>query len=157
VLDEVDESRRVVARTADCLRQAGVEVIVFHDDSSKTVSANLAAIVNAHNAQKNRDLDVSIHFNAAFKHTVTRPIGTECLYLTQRALAARVSAGIAKAGKLIDRGPKKRANLRFLRTSKPAILVEVCFVDSVADCEAYRSHFSAICQAIANAITPPRP
>lgn len=150
-LDEVDESRRVVSRVADYLRQHGVHVVTYNDDTSKTKSANLRHLVQFHNGVKNQDLDCSIHFNAFQRTDGAR--GTETLYISQSKLATKVSAAIAKASGLIDRGGKKRTNLAFLKTNKPAILVEVCFVDAKADCTAYRSAFDRICNAIAGAIS----
>jgi N-acetylmuramoyl-L-alanine amidase len=147
VLDEVDEARLVVDRVAEIARGAGVGVKTFHDDTSGTQNENLNTIVRYHNAQQ-RDLDVSVHFNA-FQKT-DKPMGTECLYVSQQALSARVAAGIAKAGGLINRGAKKRTNLAFLnKTNKPSILIEVCFVDSTADARLYRNSFDAICKSIA--------
>ena len=152
VLNEVKESRRVVARVVDELKAAGVSVQFFHDDVSKSQGANLNRIVNWHNVQQ-RVLDVSVHFNA-FKAT-SGPRGTEVLYVSQSGgtLAAQVAKAMADAGRLINRGGKKRTNLSFLnRTRKSAILIEVCFVDSKADAEAYNANFTAICQAIAKSI-----
>jgi len=161
VLNEVKESRRVVTRVAELLTAAGVSVRVFHDDESKSQGANLNRIVNWHNAQQ-RALDVSVHFNA-FK-TTSAPRGTEVLYTTQSKLAGEVSKAMADAGGLINRGGKKRTNLSFLnRTRKPSLLLEVCFVDSRADADAYRKNFEAICRAIAQSTsgatttTPPGP
>ncbi|PWT91750.1 MAG: hypothetical protein C5B54_04735 [Acidobacteria bacterium] len=152
ILDEVDESRRVVSKVADYLRKANVKVTTFNDDSSRTVSANLNTIVNFHNAQK-RDLDVSVHFNAVGGGRHSRPIGTETLFVSQQSLARHISAAITYASGLIDRGPKKRTNLAFLnRSKKPAVLLEICFVDSQADADIYRKHFNAICEAIAKAL-----
>jgi hypothetical protein len=75
------------------------------------------------------------------------------LYVTQSALAAEVSAAIADAGELINRGGKKRTDLFFLNsTEMPAILIEVCFVDSEADAELYEENFEAICDAIADVL-----
>jgi len=150
-IDEVDESRRVCNKVASYLRAAGVTVRgPFDDDVSRNVSANLNAIVNWHNRQS-RSLDVSIHFNA-FQKT-SNPRGVECLHKTQPALAKHVAAGIAYNSPLLDRGPKHRTNLRFLNsTAKPAILVEVCFVDSRADATAYNESFNKICKAIADAL-----
>ena len=146
-IDEVDESSRVVERLAELWRKAGVTVAVFHDDTSTTQSANLAAIVTWHNKQ-NRDYDISVHFNAY--HTTSAPRGTETLYVTQKTLATDVSSAIATAGSFTDRGAKKRTDLRFLNgTSKPAILIELCFVDSAADCQLYSENLEGICIAIA--------
>jgi N-acetylmuramoyl-L-alanine amidase len=153
LIDEVDEARRVVEGVSEWLAAAGHEVTVFHDDTSTTQSENLHTIVNFHNAQT-RDVDVSVHFNAYMK--TDEGMGTECLYLTLDDVADRVAKAIAEAGGLIDRGPKKRSDLYFLNgTTEPAILIEVCFVDSSVDVEAYQSNFVRICKAIANVATAP--
>jgi N-acetylmuramoyl-L-alanine amidase len=150
LIDEVEESRKVVTQVADELRALGVEVVTFDDDTSTTVSTNIRTIVAAHNREK-RDLDVSVHFNSYRKTETAR--GTEVLYRTQHGLAARVSWAITAASGLIDRGAKKRINLGFLNgVAKPAILIEVCFVDSAADVRLYQTNFAAICRAIAEAI-----
>jgi N-acetylmuramoyl-L-alanine amidase len=149
-LDEVAEARRVVDRVAKLLRSANIECVTFHDDTSQTQSENLDAIVDFHNSQK-RDLDVSTHFNCY--ETTDQPRGTECLYVTQQDIASAVSAAVAEAGSLIDRGAKYRDDLAFLnKTEMPAILIEVCFVDSSQDASLYEIHFHAICEAIAKAI-----
>lgn len=149
VLDEVDEARKVVDRVAEELRERGVNVAVFHDDTSTSQSQNLNAITTYHN-QQTRDLDISVHFNAYVE--TSKPMGTEVLYVTQLDLADQMSAAIAANG-FIDRGPKKRTDLAFLNnTDEPAILLEVCFVDSEADASVYRAKFSAICDSIAGVI-----
>jgi N-acetylmuramoyl-L-alanine amidase len=149
IIDEVDEARRVVERLADVLRNRGVDVKVFHDDTSHSQNENLNTIVDFHNAQT-RDLDVSVHFNAY--EQVEKPMGTEVFYVTQSALAGQVSAAIASCG-FINRGGKKTGDLFFLNhTTMPALLIEVCFVDSEADCECYEVQFQAICTAIADVL-----
>lgn len=149
-LEEVDEAIRVMNRTAEILRGAGVTVKTFTDTTSTSQGQNLDAIVNWHNKQS-RELDVSIHFNA-YQQT-SKPMGTECLYKTQEALAKSVASKTAAAGKLINRGAKYRSDLKFLNsTAKPAILQEVVFVDSSADADLYRANFDAICKALAEAI-----
>jgi hypothetical protein len=160
ILDEVDEARRVVDEVAVLLRAKGVTVKTFHDNTSYDQSTNLATIVNYHNAQT-RQLDISVHFNA-YEHT-SKPMGVECLYVTQEDLAAQVSRSIASCG-FIDRGPKYRNDLYFLgNTEMPAILIETCFVDSVADANIYDENWDGICTAIADtiggtgAIVPPEP
>jgi N-acetylmuramoyl-L-alanine amidase len=150
VLDEVDEARRVVEDVADKLASRGVDVVTFHDDSSTTQSENLDRIVGWHNSQE-RELDVSVHFNAYVE--TTKPMGVEVLYVTQAALAGEMSAAIADAGVLIDRGGKKRTDLAFLNgTEMPAILIETCFVDSTADAALYESNFDQICEAISTVL-----
>jgi N-acetylmuramoyl-L-alanine amidase len=150
ILDEVDEARKVVEQVAIELRNRGADVKVFHDDTSRSQNENLNTIVNYHNRQT-RDLDVSVHFNAY--EQVSKPMGTEVLYVTQSALAGQVSKAIATAGGLINRGAKKRTDLFFLNsTTMPSILIEVCFVDSEADANLYGVNFDAICAAVADVL-----
>lgn len=146
VIDEVDEARRVVEKVAENLDRMHIGVTTFHDDSSTSQNENLETIVDFHNSQ-DRDLDVSIHFNAYVE--TDNPMGTECLYVSQGDLADNVAAGVASCG-LVNRGAKKRTDLYFLNnTDKPAILIEVCFVDSEADAQIYLEQFESICLAIA--------
>ena len=150
VLDEVEEARAVVERVADLLDQREVDVEVFHDDTSQSQSDNLNCIVAHHNSC-DRELDVSIHFNAYVE--TDKPMGVEVLYVTQAELASEMSCAIANAGDFIDRGAKKRTDLAFLNgCDQPAILVEVCFVDSTADASFYNERFEAICEAIATVL-----
>jgi N-acetylmuramoyl-L-alanine amidase len=150
-LDEVDEARLVVETVADLLLKSGIGVKTFHDDTSDTQSENLETIVDYHNDQ-DRDLDVSVHFNAY--QTTSNPMGCEVLYVTQQELASKMSLAIADAGDFLDRGAKRRDDLYFLNnTEMPAILLEVCFVDSSADAELYRDNFGEICAAIASVIS----
>src|SRR5215472_1283758 len=152
LLNEVTEARRVVAAVATDLRSRGAVVTEFHENNATTQSQNLNNIVAFHNSRQ-RDLDVSVHFNHAGGGTVERPIGTEVLFLTQQDLAAKVSKAISLSSGLIDRGAKKRSDLSFLsRTSKPAILIEVCFVNSRADVALYQPNFNHICSAIGASI-----
>ena len=149
ILDEVDEARRVVDCVAGALRARGVNVKTFHDNTSHDQNTNLNTIVNYHNAQA-RDLDVSVHFNAY--EQVSKPMGVEVLYVTQSALASQMSAAIASCG-FINRGGKKRTDLFFLNnTEMPAILLEVCFVDSEADADIYTERFLDVCDAIADVL-----
>ena len=150
-LDEVDEARRVVDSVAGMLSANGVTVHSFHDNVSTTQDENLERIVDYHNS-KSRDLDVSVHFNA-YDET-SKPMGTECWYVSQESLSAQVSRNIAAATGLPDRGAKYTNGLYFLNhTSKPAILIEVCFVDSSTDADRYRENFEDVCTGVADALT----
>ena len=147
-IDEVEEARRVVERVADELHEAGVLVNVFHDNTSTSQQQNLETIVNWHNSQ-DRDVDISVHFNAY--QPTDSPMGTECCYLTQEDLATQVAGNISRNGNLVNRGPKARSDLYFLnKTDAPAILIEVCFVDSKADVNEYQINFGMICAGIAD-------
>jgi peptidoglycan hydrolase-like protein with peptidoglycan-binding domain len=155
LIDEVDEARRVVDQVAEILITAGVPTVVFHDNTSDDQDENLKRIVDYHNDQI-RDRDVSVHFNAYLDEgeTTPDPKGTEVWYKTQNALAAEVSDSIAAHSGLKNRGAKPTDNLYFLNeTDEAAILIEVCFVDSQADCDIYRGRFEDICFAIAESIS----
>jgi N-acetylmuramoyl-L-alanine amidase len=149
-LDEVNEARRIVDRVANELAARGVTVYVFHDDVSTSQNENLNRIVSFHNS-KTRDIDVSVHLNAYIE--TTKAMGTEVLYVTQPTLAGEMSRAIADAGGFIDRGAKKRTDLYFLNnTAMPAILLEICFVDSSVDAELYEEAFDEICDNIATVL-----
>ena len=151
LIDEVEEARRVVPEVATWLRKMKHSVVEFHDDTSTSQQENLETIVNFHNMQT-RDLDVSVHFNAYEPTTESR--GTEVWYETQDELAADISYSIANASDLFNRGGKHTNDLYFLgHTDKPAVLIEVCFVDSEFDVEHYVEHFEDICESIAAAIS----
>jgi hypothetical protein len=155
ILDEVDCARDVVNSVAKKLQARGVDVVVYHDDISDDQTENLNRIVDAHNDCE-RDLDISVHFNA-FEQT-SKPMGTEVWYATQAELADNLSAAIAKAGGLIDRGPKKNGLFFLSHTEMPAVLLEIVFVDSSADAELYKENFDAITRAIADTLAdePPK-
>ncbi|MCL1819118.1 MAG: N-acetylmuramoyl-L-alanine amidase [Oscillospiraceae bacterium] len=156
-IDEVTEARRVVPKAAEYMRQMGAVVTEYNEDTAKNKTDNLNTIIKFHNSCS-RDFDVSIHFNAV-EGLRDAGIGVETLYFdgnTQtKAIASRVSKAISKAGGLIlRRGDGTLAStLGFMRlTNKPAILVEVCFVNSKADVDLYKKNFDAICRAIASAV-----
>ena len=149
IINEVTEARKVVDRVYEIVKASGKQCYKHHDTSSNSTQ-NLVNIVNWHNGF-NDGVDVSIHFNA-YTH-VDKPMGTEVCYYSNSSLATAVSKEIATAGGFIDRGAKQRTGLYFLKhTNKPAILIEVCFVDSVADVNLYRANFERICQAIAKTL-----
>jgi hypothetical protein len=161
-IDEHDEAVKVVDKVGELLDAMGVRVVTFEDTTSHSQNENLETIVDFHNSHT-RDLDVSVHFNA--NETTSKPMGTECLWVTQEDLADEMATAIARAGGLIDRGPKYRDGLYFLNnTEMPAILIETCFVDSSKDVELYRQNFDSICASIADTIAgvdsgvvPPEP
>jgi N-acetylmuramoyl-L-alanine amidase len=147
VIDEVDEARKVTEALAAALVERGVEVTIFHDDTSHSQNENLWTITDFHNAC-DRDLDISVHFNAFEQRS--QPVGTEVWYVTQSELAKHLSAAMASVG-LIDRGAKYTNGLHFLnQTVMPSVLLEVCFVDSTADCNIYIENFEALIDALAD-------
>src|SRR5262245_9388964 len=156
--DEVNEARRRLAEVARALTAGGHKVATFNEDKATTVSANLSNIISWHKRQRGQH--VSIHYNA-FQVTTTRNMGAEVCHRSAQSLASRVSAAIASAGKLTNRGAKHRTNLAFLNGLANSILLEVAFVDSKIDCDNYRAAFEKIAAAIAQSLggttTPPPP
>lgn len=152
LIDEVTEARKVVDQVAEHLKDLGCLSDKYHENNAKNKNDNLNAIIGHHNTTS-RNLDVSIHFNA-FKKT-DKNMGVEVCYKnnSEKELANKLCAEISKVSGLSNRMAKQRSNLGFLNyTNKPAILVEVCFVDSAADVQKYRKSFDAICRAIAETL-----
>lgn len=158
LIEEVPEARKVVGKVASLMRAAGATVVEYHEDNAATQRANVSAIIAYHNSVSDRDLDVSVHFNATGGGILERAIGTETLYASQKALAVRISQAISGASGLINRGAKHRQDLSFLtRTNKPAVLLEICFVNSREDVRLYQGSFEQICRAISDAILEKEP
>ncbi|WPF64888.1 endolysin [Staphylococcus phage MVC_VPHSA2] len=111
------------------LRALGHTVYDDTDEVGTTQNANLNNIVAKCNSHK-VDLVVSFHLNAynGSAH------GVEVCYYDQEALAAKVSAQLAKDIGWYNRGAKQRTELAVLaRTTAPAILLELGFIDNDAD------------------------
>lgn len=152
-LHEHTEAVKVVNQTAIDLRALGVDVVTYEDTVSHSQSENLDRIVDWHNAQGKRDADISIHFNS--NGTTEGARGHECWYTSDGGaqLANSIVGPVCTASGLKNRGVKHTDSLAFLNgTSAPACLIETCFVNAKQDCELYRSHFGAICSAIASAL-----
>jgi N-acetylmuramoyl-L-alanine amidase len=152
IIDEVTEARKVAKRVVEILKLSNVTVNHVEDNVSKNKSDNLKYLINQHNKTK-RKLDVSVHFNASLGGTVGKGIGTEVLYYNEVDLATKLSKAISSVSGLIDRGAKQRKDLAFLSGSNvPAVLLEICFVNSSVDVALYRRDFEKICQTIASTI-----
>lgn len=148
-LNEVTEDRSVKDKVIAYLRAAGHTAYDCTDDAGTTQSANLSNIVRKCNSHS-VDLDISIHLNAG------GGTGTEVLYYPGssegQAMATKVSAAVASALGLKNRGAKARSDLYVLKNTKAvAILVECCFVDSQADAAAWSADKCA--KAIVEAVT----
>lgn len=147
-LNELAEDRKIGAALIKELKARGHEVVdVTPADSAGEWLTGRANRANAAGA----DFFVSIHLNAG------KGTGTEVLTTSNsgaKAIAARTSATLAKALGLRDRGRKDRNNVTVIKATKmPAMLVEVCFVDTKADAEAYwKLGAEGVALAIANGI-----
>lgn len=139
-IDEYTEDRKCNKAFVSALKSLGVSVVDCSNEKS-TQSAELKQECSSANASK-ANLFCAWHFNAASKTTAKR--GVEVWYYTgnsaMKALAAKVSKALAKLLDLPDRGAKATKSLYVLNhTRMPAILIEVCFVDSKADASQYKA------------------
>ncbi|WNL49492.1 N-acetylmuramoyl-L-alanine amidase [Bacillus phage DZ1] len=121
--------RQVKDAVAGKLRALGHTVYDDTDEVGSTQNANLNNIVAKCNSHK-VDLVVSFHLNA-YNGSAN---GVEVCYYDQQALAAKVSAQLAKDIGWFNRGAKERKELAVLaRTTAPAILLELGFIDNEGD------------------------
>jgi len=144
-LNESVETRKVAFELMKLLANTTHEVIPAVFDKS---SDNLKAAVDLSNKSK-ADLFISIHFNAGG--------GKGCEAYTYNGAkhrqAVNACKNLSKLG-FINRGVKDGSKLYVVRlTVCVAILIEVCFVDSVLDAEIYaRVGASNVAKAIYDAI-----
>ena len=155
-LDESTEARWITKKVAAILRKRKMKVYDCTVNNGLNQRDILKKICTKCNA-KNRDLDISIHFNAC-KHSPTdgKTKGVEChvynLHTETALLAGNICERVAKLG-FTNRGVKESKGLYVLHnTTKPAILVEVCFVDDADDAKLYKKCKSEVAKAIANAL-----
>lgn len=134
-LKESVEDRKVKGEVIRLLRAAGHTAYDCTCDKKTDQNGCLRYIVakcNAHTVAR----DVSIHLNSG------GGTGVEVLVVSKNSKAykeaTRISAKIARALGIRDRGVKIRPELYVLRhTNAPALLVECCFVDNKTDYHAW--------------------
>lgn len=134
-LDEYECDRAFVAQLIDAFGAQGWYVTDCSNEESD-VSAELreeCRIANASGA----DLFIAVHFNSG------GGTGTEVWhypYSSAETYAQDVSRELAAALGLPNRGAKSTTGLYVLNhTDMPAILIEVCFVDTEADAAAWHA------------------
>lgn len=134
-IDEYDCDRAFVAQLIPAFEAQGWGVTDCSNDAG-TVNGELAEECRLANAS-GADLFVAVHFNAG------GGTGTEVWYhegSSAASYAESVSSELSAALGLRNRGPKATTGLYVLnRTTMPAILVEVCFVDTERDADAWRA------------------
>lgn len=150
-LDEYKCDRAYVAQLITALRRAG-HTVVDCSNEKPTQNAELAEECRIANAS-GADLFIAVHFNSG------GGTGTECFYSSGNAegkkYAEKLSANVASALGLKNRGAKT-ANFYVLRNTKmTAVLLETCFVDSKADKAAWdKTSWAALTNAVVSAVTP---
>lgn len=136
-IDELTEDRKVKNSVINYLRQLGHEVLdVTPPDNTNSSSVDLSNGVNRANLF-NADLFVSIHFNKAYD-VYNGFLGSEVCVYCPFDTAQRVVNGLASLG-FKNRGQKVRTGLYELKhTNMKAMIIEVCFVESIADVGLYK-------------------
>lgn len=136
-IDELTEDRKVKDSVIKYLKQLGCDVLdVTPPDAIGTSSGDLSYGVNKAN-NWGADLFVSIHFNKAYD-VYEGFLGSEVCIYTPFDTAQRVVNGLAGLG-FKNRGQKVRTNLYELKhTNMKAMIIEVCFVESIADVGLYK-------------------
>ncbi|ENY8694335.1 N-acetylmuramoyl-L-alanine amidase [Clostridioides difficile] len=147
-IDEGKENRILMDLVVEWLKKGGATVYSGKVDKSNNYLAEQCQIAN----KQDVDVAVQIHFNA--NNTTLNPMGTETIYKTNngKVYANRVNDKLATVFK--NRGAKTDARgLYWLsHTKAPAILIEVCFVDSKADTDYYIRHKDIVAKLIAEGI-----
>ncbi|MBY1352514.1 N-acetylmuramoyl-L-alanine amidase [Clostridioides difficile] len=147
-IDEGKENRILTDLIVKWLKQGGATVYTGKVDKSNNYLAEQCQIAN----KQNVDLAVQIHFNA--NKTTLNAMGTETIYKTNKGkvYADRVNTKLATVFK--NRGAKSdvRGLYWLSHTKAPAILIEVCFVDSKADTDYYIRHKDIVAKLIAEGI-----
>ena len=149
ILNETTENRKIGKELIRMLKEKGHTVI---DCTCENAVKQLSGIVSKANAQA-LDVFCSIHLNAGGGHGTETYIwnGSWSAKESNRAIAKRVNDLVVASCGFKNRGVKE-ANFYVLKeTVAPAILVEVCFVDSQED--ANKLNCTEVAKAIFKGLT----
>lgn len=152
LMSEVTENRKIGNELISLLRSMGHTVIDCSVDQASSVNTQLSGIVQKANAQK-LDLFVSIHLNSGGGHGTETYIysGSYTGKEANKQKAVEINNAIVSSCSFRNRGVKE-ADFYVLRgTIAPAVLAEICFVDSAED--KGKLDTSAVARAMAKAIT----
>lgn len=144
-IDEYDCDRAFVAQLIPAFESQGWYVTDCSNDAD-SVNGELAEECRIANGS-GADLFIAVHFNAG------GGTGTEVWHSpgsSAESYAESVSAELASALGLRNRGAKATTGLYVLnRTTMPAIIIEVCFVDTEQDADAWHAtSWDALCGAV---------
>lgn len=167
-LDESKETRIICRKVIRLFKKNKIEAVNCTVNNGKNQDDVLVKIKNKIEKVLGVCLNISMHMNAC-EHSKTdgRTKGVEVCICpvagddadyskTKKTMKYKVAQlvcrEIAKLG-FTNRGVKFRDNLYILkRTSKPTILVEICFVDDQDDAKLYKQNKDAVAQAIVKAV-----
>lgn len=157
-IDEYECDRAYVKALIPALQAAGHSVVDCSNEKGDE-NSELAEEVRLANASA-ADVFMAFHFNSKSEHEDEpdgNTTGTECWYHQGsgpgRELAARMSANVAAALGVRDRGAKPGTFYVLRKTTMTAVLLEVCFVDDADDVAAWhRTSWDALTKAVVDAI-----
>ena len=149
IIDEVDEDRKITAKTVEYLKHLGHDVLDVTPEKSGSSASDLSIPVDIVN-RWGADIFASIHINAGGGR------GSEVLYISDKGnkIATNVVNKLTGLG-FVNRGPKKdvRGLYEFKYCVCPNVIVEVCFCDSADDCLLYKKiGVDSIAKAIAEGL-----
>lgn len=155
-IDESKEARVICRKVIKLLKKHGIKAYNCTVNNGTSQGDVLRKICRKCNS-KNRQLDISIHFNACSHSKADgKTKGVEVLCLKAEGIkgdiARRICSQVSRIG-FANRGVKTTDGLYFLKnTAMPAILIEVCFVDDQDDANLYKRNKDAVAEAVVKAI-----
>lgn len=139
LLCETTENRKVRDAVIKYLRALGQDILDV-TPSNMDSDSDLKFGVDKAN-RWGADIFISLHFNKAYDN-YDGALGTECWILNKESkalsTATKIVSKISKTG-LKNRGVKVKNFYELKYTKMPAIIVEICFVESKKDVEIYKS------------------
>lgn len=142
IIDELKENRLIFKSTEKYLKIAEVDIINVTPSENTPYPEELTYGIRQAN-NNCVDLFFSIHFNKAYDKKVKDAIGTEVWVYDKSFKEANavlnnlVSLGFKNRG--IKSMKKENRQLGELsNTNMPSMIIEVCFVESLTDCDLYK-------------------
>lgn len=156
-IDESREDRIITKKVIRLLKKNRIKAYNCTVNNGTSQTDVLRKICTKCNS-KTRDIDISIHFNSAAHQKVTdrKTTGTEVWVRDTSGvkgdLSKRICNQLSKVG-FKNRGVKTTSGLWVLnKTTKPELLIEVCFVSDPDDAKLYKKNRDAVAKAIVQAI-----
>lgn len=147
---EHEQTRLMNKAFIKAMKVRGYKVVDTTSDARNKSAALIEQVQKVNEtAEDGNHLALSWHLNAS------GGTGTEvlCYSSSTQALAAKVSAAIAKTLGVRDRGAKLRPGLYFLKNCCPhALIIEVCFIDSPSDMEKLEAKRQLVAEAVADVL-----
>ncbi len=148
-IKEEVENRIVLDAVEKYIKQGGWDFADCTDNIGRTAQQIISNSVNKHLKHPDAECDIQLHFNAV--RTMAQAVGVEVFISFRQARekdkvrAKRIVDQLAKALGLPNRGVKDSDNrfgkgvpIQWVERTAYGILVEICFVDSKADTDAYK-------------------